>query len=57
MLFHQSVNDPNIIYPMKMVRVCVGQKHRIEPRDVGIKQLLAKVGRRIDQKDRAAVFD
>ena len=42
---------------MKMIGMRVGQQHGIEPRDAGIEQLLAKIGRRIDQQDRAAAFD
>ena len=41
---------------MRMVGVLVGDQHTIEPVDLGIQQLHAKIGRAVDQNARAVAL-
>src|SRR5262249_31780963 len=56
-LFHQSVNLAKIIYSMKMIGMRMGQQYGVDPAHARVDQLLAQIGRRVDQTHRAGALD
>jgi len=51
-----NIERAQIIDPVGVVGVLVGEKDAVEPIDIGIKQLLAQIGRRVDQHAGAAAI-
>src|SRR5262249_42508502 len=54
---HQPVDGAKIIDSMQMIGMGMGQDDRVETVDLGGKQLLAQIGRGVDQHGLAAALD
>ena len=53
----QLADHPQIVDAMQMVGMRMGQQDGIQPRDTGVQQLLAQIGRGVDQNCPPAGFD
>ena len=54
---HQPVDRPQIIDPMQMVGMGMGHYHGVQPTHPGVDQLLAQIGRGINQDDNVPDLD
>jgi hypothetical protein len=49
-------NGAEVIDPMSLVGVLMGQKHRVDVIDIGVDQLLAQIGRSVDHDPRYTII-